>query len=343
MEDSLFRAIGGQTGCRALAHAFYAGVEGDPVLRAVYPASLHCSTESLATFFVQFLGGPCVYSPLRWNLSLREAHSKFSIGPKERRAWLKNMRAAMKSVNIEVPARESLLAFFEEASAYLVNHPPQARRRSGPPLDGELGLRWQIQRSLDSAVSLLRAGQEPAAIAVIEEGAMEEYFRRDPAALLSLLAIMSEDYVARRLAANPDLARERYSGGRTLLHGAAGAGRIDVVRLLLGMRSDSNALDNGGHAPLYAAANECRSESGADIVRALAQAGARVNANGGVKRATALHTAARRGNVAIGEALLECGADLEARDSQGITPLRRAINCRQHAMAGFLRLRGAAP
>ena len=46
-----------------------------------------------------------------------------------------------------------------------------------------------------------------------------------------------------------------------------------------------------------------------------------------VKRSGPLHLAARRGNVSIAEALLECGANIEAQDSMGETPLRRAVNC----------------
>ena len=65
---------------------------------------------------------------------------------------------------------------------------------------------------------------------------------------------------------------------------------------------------SGGHAPLYTVGNGCKS-GGGEIVRALVGAGARVNAADGVQRCTALHMAARRGNLSVGRALVECGAN----------------------------------
>ena len=66
-----------------------------------------------------------------------------------------------------------------------------------------------------------------------------------------------------------------------------------------------------------------------------------MNANDGVKHCTALHMAARRGNLEIAEVLLDCGADIDARDGLGDTPLRRAVNCDKIRVASLLLARGA--
>jgi ankyrin repeat protein len=138
----------------------------------------------------------------------------------------------------------------------------------------------------------------------------------------------------------PSLATRRFSG-RTLLHFAAGAGCLEVVALLLRLVTDPNIQDHGGHTPLYCVANQCASETGPDVVRALVRAGADVNACGGVTGATALHMAARRGHVEIAQALLDCGAALTVRDRKGDTPLQRAMNCRQNRVTRLLIERGA--
>ena len=78
-------------------------------------------------------------------------------------------------------------------------------------------------------------------------------------------------------------------------------------------------------------------------MRALARVGANLDAQDGVKHCTALHMAARRGNVDVAEALLDCGANLEAHDSKGETPLRRAVNCSKISLVARLLKRGADP
>ena len=77
------------------------------------------------------------------------------------------------------------------------------------------------------------------------------------------------------------------------------------------------------------------------MAETLIQHGAEVDVQSGPFRGTPLHTAARRDNVAVGSVLLSAGADLEARDIKGETPLRRALNCRQHGMIELLLAHGA--
>jgi ankyrin repeat protein len=118
---------------------------------------------------------------------------------------------------------------------------------------------------------------------------------------------------------------------------------LPMVELLLRLGADPSAADGGGHTPLYSVANECVLAGSGDVVRALIPGGAKVDAHDGVKHCTALHMAARRGNVEVAEALLDCGADIESRDSLGETPLRRAVNCAKTGVAALLLSKGADP
>ena len=298
----LFEEIGGAETCRKLSQAFYARVERDPLLRPLFPGtSFRCAIEEFAAFLVQFLGGPSEDSQKRWWLSLHESHRRFRVDGRHRDAWLHHMDEALDDVGIAEPARGALRKFFEHASAYVIDAKPATR-----PLADELAHRWSGQRALDETVAAIREGEAARAIGLAA--------KCDRAVLPGVLALMVGTgdktllrYVHERLAADPALAHERYAG-RTLLHNAAAAGSLATVELLLQLGADPNVLDSGKHTPLYCVGNECGGAESADVVRALVRGGAQVGAHDGVTGATPLHMAARRGNVVVAKALLECGA-----------------------------------
>jgi hemoglobin len=335
---NLYEAVGGAEGCRKLSTAFYARVVRDPVLRPFFPGkSFRCAIEAFSAFLAQFLGGPSADSQFRWYLSLRESHLRFKIGPKERDAWMHQMIQALDDVEIEQPLRGALRDFFEQSSAYLVN-----RGKVDTPAGlkhPEFERRWKGQQKLDQAVAAVRSGDAKTAVELAETC--------DRTVLPGLLALMIGswhpallDFVRTKIALDPSLIQERYTG-RTLLHAASAAGSLAMVELLLRLGADPNATDGGGHTPLYSVGNECALPRGGNVVRALVRAGATVDAHDGAKHCTALHMAARRGNADVAEALLDCGADIESRDSHGDTPLRRSVNCGKTTVAALLLARGA--
>jgi truncated hemoglobin YjbI len=348
--QNLFDLLGGINGCQKLSTAFYANVEHDTVLRPLYPRHLKCAMDALALFFAQLLGGPSEYARPTWSLSLREAHARFSIGERERGAWLQNMKKALEEMHLEESTRSALYQFFQHASTYLINHPDAQKEPepTGRPLHQELAQRWEAHLILEEAVDAVRKDNAGRALELVENSPLQPHLQRDRTAYLSLLAVMARssspailDYVRRKLTEEPCLAKERYTFGHTLLHDAAAGGNVGIVELLLQFGADTNAADRFGHTPLYSVSNECAAVSGGEVVRLLAQAGANVDIQDKVKRCAALHMAARRGNVGVAAALLDCGANIEVRDSLGETPLRRAVNCSKVEVAALLLSRGA--
>jgi hemoglobin len=327
----MLKAIGGEAGCRKLSASFYARVPKDPVLRPLFPGKTQkCAIEAFAAFLIQFLEGNEDLTQSRWFLSLRESHCRFVIGAAERQAWLKNMNAALEALPLDDSARTALSQFFDGASSYIVG--------SDAPLPEhpELCERWARQLTLDDAIDAIAAGRDREALA------LAPHFQSRPSVFIGLLARMMKsgraaliDFAVDAVERAPSLIVHR-SQSRTLLHHAAAAGCAPMVALLIRLGADPNAQQGEGHTPLYSAANECGSAAGPEIVRALIRAGANVNASGGVTRSTALHLAARRGNIEIARALLECGADASMRDRKGDTPFDRARNCRKAAVAQLL-------
>ena len=152
---------------------------------------------------------------------------------------------------------------------------------------------------MDDAIASIASGNDQVALTLVPQ------FASRPSVFVGLLTRMVQSgradlirFVVEAVQGEPALATCRYSG-KTLLHFASGAGCLDVVTLLLELGTDPNLMERGGHTALYCLANECGTGAGPELVRVLVEAGADVNACGGVTRATPLHMAARRGHLEI--------------------------------------------
>lgn len=162
----------------------------------------------------------------------------------------------------------------------------------------------------------------------------------DPFVLLYHLPVAD---LREKLQEDPSLALAN-DRGRNLICAAATVWDVPRLCLLLEFGADIETRDAGGHNALYRVANGGgREEEGRAAVELLIAHGANVNQVTGVGIMTPLHMSARRGTTRIAEALLDAGAEIEARDRKGETPLRRAVNCGQEHMVRLLLSRGADP
>lgn len=150
------------------------------------------------------------------------------------------------------------------------------------------------------------------------------------------------DSLRGRLEDNPGLATLNHHS-RTLLGDACLRWDVERVELLLSYGADVSAGGGMDHDALYQLS---RGGSGSEaagrvVVELLVRHGADVNRESGPGRGTPLHMAARRGHRMLTEALLDAGADIDARDSKGVTPLMRAVNCGKTEVVRLLLERGA--
>ncbi|UIP92768.1 ankyrin repeat domain-containing protein [Wolbachia endosymbiont of Anopheles demeilloni] len=107
----------------------------------------------------------------------------------------------------------------------------------------------------------------------------------------------------------------------TSLHTVAGNGYIDIVKLLLDYGADVNAKNASGRTPLQKAAENGRLE----IVKYfIEEKNVDVNAKTKVDN-TPLHLAVKRGLYDIVKFLLKNGAEVDANNKEGFTPLDLAI------------------
>jgi hemoglobin len=123
---TIYDQVGGEPTFRRLADTFYRRIDGDPHLRAMFPADLSGAKERLALFLIQYFGGPGTYSEQRGHPRLRMRHIPFAIGARERDIWVGHMLAAIESVGIPEPARTHMIEYFERGATFMINQDSQA-------------------------------------------------------------------------------------------------------------------------------------------------------------------------------------------------------------------------
>jgi hemoglobin len=121
-EENFYEAVGGGPTFRKLVAAFYAEVAKDPVLRPMYPEQdLGPAEQRLRMFLIQYWGGPTTYSQLRGHPRLRMRHAPYKVGPDERDAWLRCMRAAIDTLALAPEHERTLWEYISRAAQFMVN------------------------------------------------------------------------------------------------------------------------------------------------------------------------------------------------------------------------------
>uniref|UniRef100_A0A383VDF3 Uncharacterized protein n=1 Tax=Tetradesmus obliquus TaxID=3088 RepID=A0A383VDF3_TETOB len=133
------------------------------------------------------------------------------------------------------------------------------------------------------------------------------------------------------------VAEKQDDEGWTPLHSAVSSGREKVVAALLTYGVCPDTSNSGGQTALHYAA----SKGFVSIMRLLIKAGAKVNAKDKTG-STPLHRAASAGKYDTAVVLVEEGhARLDSHDKTGSTPLLVAVSCKEANIAVYLASKGA--
>ncbi len=203
---------------------------------------------------------------------------------------------------------------------------------------------------LDARPALVDAADAQGRTALVlaylhgQQAVAEALLERGPRIGLIEACMIPDWERAKTLAAQDEAAlHAAHPVGGTAIYAAARAGRADMYHLQdLGADPDGNPRGRQGVTPAWGALECVDTISAWRCSVALLSNGAHVNApqRGGD---TLLHAAARRGDVNIVRYLLRRGADVQARNLRGATPLAEAERLGHDAAADLLRTPGRVP
>ena len=119
--ETIHARLGGDEPFWRIARAFYARVDRDPRIRAMFPDDLEEPIRNQAEFLIQYFGGPQTYSERKGHPRLRMRHAAFPIDLDARNAWMEHMLGALADAAIPEPERALMREYFEKASLFLIN------------------------------------------------------------------------------------------------------------------------------------------------------------------------------------------------------------------------------
>ena len=119
--ETIHARLGGDDPFWRIARAFYARVDRDPRIRAMFPDNLDEPIRNQAEFLIQYFGGPQAYSQRKGHPRLRMRHAPYAIDLDARNAWMEHMLGSLEDAAIPEPERALMREYFEKASLFLIN------------------------------------------------------------------------------------------------------------------------------------------------------------------------------------------------------------------------------
>lgn len=125
--SSLLEQLGGEPGIRRWVDRFYDQVPRDPLLAPLFPPDLVASRDKQFQFFVEFFGGPPLYTQQHGPAFLRFKHRKARIGQPERDAWMRLMLASLKEQAPDAVLVDQIQARLDPIATHMINHHPDRK------------------------------------------------------------------------------------------------------------------------------------------------------------------------------------------------------------------------
>ncbi|MDH4248317.1 MAG: globin [Deltaproteobacteria bacterium] len=125
--QTLLERLGGADGIQRWVDRFYDKVPENPVLAPLFPPDLTVSREKQHAYFIEFFGGPPLYSQTFGRPFMRYLHRNVRIGQTERDAWLNGMMAALKAEQTDSAVLAAVEDRLGPMATQMINHHPERK------------------------------------------------------------------------------------------------------------------------------------------------------------------------------------------------------------------------
>jgi hemoglobin len=122
--QTIYQALNGEAGIRALVRRFYALMDELPEaysVRRIHPDSLEGSAQSLFEHLSGWFGGPPLYIEKNGHPRLRQRHLPYSVRAQERDEWMLCMTQALSEQVEDRVLRDGLIETIAHLADHMVN------------------------------------------------------------------------------------------------------------------------------------------------------------------------------------------------------------------------------
>jgi hemoglobin len=119
--------LGGEPGIRRWVDRFYDKVAAHPLLAPLFPKDLTATRDKQAAYFVEFFGGPPLYTQAHGPPFLRFKHRKARIGRPERDAWMELLLQSLREEAGDEALVEAVAGQVGPIATAMINHDPDKK------------------------------------------------------------------------------------------------------------------------------------------------------------------------------------------------------------------------